>query len=323
MGKKHGKQIPEEATVTEAEAQKNRTRLEAEHARLGTAAHLGFWSQTRALFNRQRVTIARDPQLTKMRVFQTFFLAIIIGSIYWRSDNDQRGTQNRVGSAFFIVVQQVMPNVMSLAQTFPIEKHILIRESRSGLYSTGPYFVARTTCAIAMETVYPVVFGTIVYYLIGFDIGQPADRKVELFLIFQMVLVLVSFTAASLGYLVSAKAQTPPQAVAMAIPVILPLMIFGGLFVNSESVPLVFIPLEAISFFKYAFHLLGLAVFKEIEKIDCGSAPHCQFRTGQDVINFYSFEEDNFNLYIGLLIGLGVGLRLLAFYVLRKSLKKD
>lgn len=167
---------------------------------LAKSRKVGFSEQTKALIGRLAVTISRHPLLTKARIGQTIFLGLIVGLIYLRTENDQQGVQNRTGSAFFVVVNQSMQNIFGLLQTFPLEKHIIVREAKSGLYSAGPYFCARTVLGLSMETVYPAAFGLITYFLIGFDIGQPGDNQVSLFLWYELILVLASIAAASLGY---------------------------------------------------------------------------------------------------------------------------
>lgn len=288
-------------------------------------AHLGFWSQTKALFSRLTVTVRRDPMLTKARIGQTLFLGLIVGLIYLRAENNQEGVQNRTGSAFFVIVNQAMSNIIGLLQTFPLEKPIILREARSGLYGPAPYFLARTMLGVSLEIFYPAVFGAITFFMIGFDVGQPSDGKFSLFLWYELILILVSIAGASLGYLLSALAPSTQAAMAMGPAAIMPLMIFGGLFVNSDSVPVYFLPFEAISFIKYGFHALCTKIFENIETIACENTTKpgmCLFKTGEDVLNFYAFKKENLELNLGLCVLLAVIFRGLAFLALKKSFDK-
>jgi ABC-type multidrug transport system permease subunit len=76
---------------------------------------------------------------------------------------------------------------------------------------------------------------------------------VDNFGLFLLMVILTSNTAISMGYFVSALCPTIALAMAITPMVVIPLMIFGGFFLNSESVPLYFIWLEKISFLRYAF----------------------------------------------------------------------
>jgi ABC-type multidrug transport system permease subunit len=56
------------------------------------------------------------------------------------------------------------------------------------------------------------------------------------FFIFSGIIILTSFASVGLGSLLSIVANTPEQAQAMQIPILLPLMIFGGFFLNNQYV---------------------------------------------------------------------------------------
>ena len=53
------------------------------------------------------------------------------------------------------------------------------------------------------------------------------------FFIFVGIITLTSFASVGMGSVISVLADTPEQAQAMQIPILLPLMIFGGFFLNN------------------------------------------------------------------------------------------
>lgn len=53
------------------------------------------------------------------------------------------------------------------------------------------------------------------------------------FFIFVGIIILASFASVGLGSVISVISDTPEQAQAIQIPIILPLMIFGGFFLNN------------------------------------------------------------------------------------------
>ena len=77
----------------------------------------------------------------------------------------------------------------------------------------------------------------------------------------------------------------PSVGVALALgpPIIMPFMIFGGLFVNTHSVPVYFKWLENLSFIKYAYQSVCITVWKAVDKIDCAEDELCLFNSGSDV----------------------------------------
>jgi ABC-type transport system involved in multi-copper enzyme maturation permease subunit len=56
------------------------------------------------------------------------------------------------------------------------------------------------------------------------------------FFIFTGIIVLTSFASIGLGSVISVIANSPEQAQALQIPFLLPLMIFGGFFLNNKYV---------------------------------------------------------------------------------------
>jgi len=74
------------------------------------------------------------------------------------------------------------------------------------------------------------------------------------FFIFAGIIILTSFASVGVGSVLSIAASTPEQAQAMQIPILLPLMIFGGFFLNNAYVEIFFF-FNKIKFIY--FHVLG------------------------------------------------------------------
>ena len=56
------------------------------------------------------------------------------------------------------------------------------------------------------------------------------------FFIFAGIIILTSFASVGLGSVISVLADSPDQAQALQIPILLPLMIFGGFFLNNRYI---------------------------------------------------------------------------------------
>jgi len=56
------------------------------------------------------------------------------------------------------------------------------------------------------------------------------------FFILVAIILLTSFASVGVGSIISIVADTPQQAEAMQIPILIPLMIFGGFFLNNAYV---------------------------------------------------------------------------------------
>ena len=86
-----------------------------------------------------------------LKVFAVPFLALtehcnvafIIGSIFYQLGYEQSSIQGREGALFFILVN----GAFSIAQAtiaFIKERLLVVRERAAGVYSTGPFFLAKT-----------------------------------------------------------------------------------------------------------------------------------------------------------------------------------
>ncbi len=91
---------------------------------------------------------------------------------------------------------------------------------------------------------FPFIMTTIIYWMS--DILADGSVYIQVVLIF----ILNVQVAISLSTFVSALTGTVDRALAIIIPVILPLLIFSGFFLNNNSIPDYFIVLDSILEFK-------------------------------------------------------------------------
>ena len=75
--------------------------------------------------------------------------------------------------------------------------------------------------------------------------------------------ILIALSATGYGYMISALAPTIEAANALAPPLMVPLLLFGGFFLQSDSVPVYFIWLKYISWFYYGAENLYVTQWKD------------------------------------------------------------
>jgi ABC-type multidrug transport system permease subunit len=86
--------------------------------------------------------------------------------------------QDRAGALYFILTTQVMSSSASL-RTFLAERSIAQHEARSRLYSTLPYFLARSLAEAYLQAAFGLVFGAACYGLVGLS---PTLKQLSTFL---------------------------------------------------------------------------------------------------------------------------------------------
>mmetsp|Transcript_42117 Transcript_42117/g.112336 ORF Transcript_42117/g.112336 Transcript_42117/m.112336 type:complete len:674 (-) Transcript_42117:257-2278(-) len=275
------------------------------------------WTQLSQLVIRARVAAIRDPVLTKARAGQTFFLSIVIGSMYAYSiDNSDTLVQNIMGASFFMVLNQGILGLLSVLQVFPLDIPLFLREVAAGRYRVHNYVLARMAAEVPLQMVFPAIFGTILYFFVGMrPIYSPVDFAVFCELMF--VVVLTANASVSMGYAVGALCRTPQVALAVGPAVMLPLAIFGGLLMNSDAVPPYWKWLEVFSFFKYGFHASSILLWKNRE-IDDKFFPN-----GDSVLEAYGIDSDTLHINYIALATLFVGWRIIAYLLLVRRTKQE
>ncbi|OQR93652.1 ATP-binding Cassette (ABC) Superfamily [Thraustotheca clavata] len=93
-----------------------------------------------------------------------------------------------------------------------------------------------------------------------------------------------SITLFCSGYMVSCLVQRPKIGPVIRIMVILPFLIFGGLYINSDMVPVYFEWLEYMSPIKYVFRGLSRAYWSFVASIPCATKPACIALTAGDML---------------------------------------
>ncbi|VDI31145.1 Hypothetical predicted protein [Mytilus galloprovincialis] len=165
----------------------------------------------------------------------------------------------------------------------------------------------------------------------GWRGGKQGHQKglyynVESFLICCGISILVANTAASFGMIISTLSSSATMALAVAPPLLIPLMLFGGFFVQNDTIPDWLLWLKYLSWFQYSNEVLNINQWSDIDHIDCknvtvalnstvGTSSRC-FTTGSQVLESLSFDEDNWYLDFGLISALFVGFRIVSFIIL-------
>ncbi|CAL1533116.1 unnamed protein product [Lymnaea stagnalis] len=279
--------------------------------------------QFRYLFWRSWITTFRDVILFRVRILQTLTLAIVLGLVYLQTTVDQKGIMSINGAIFLLITNTSFSNMFAVVNSFPLELAIFLREYGTGLYRVDSYYLTKTLSEVPLFVVISIIFTTLTYWMVGLYNSWDA------YLIAVGILLLVANVAISLAYLISTICGSVTLSLAIAPPLLIPIMLFGGIFVNNGNVPVYFVWLEYLSWFKFANEVLMVNQWRNFDHIPCpnitlplnmttppSSASPCLFRTGTDVLEYTSFSEDNIYLDIGLLVALQVGFRILSIIAL-------
>uniref|UniRef100_A0AC35TZN8 ABC transporter domain-containing protein n=1 Tax=Rhabditophanes sp. KR3021 TaxID=114890 RepID=A0AC35TZN8_9BILA len=280
-----------------------------------------YCQQLRFLIHRGLLVTIREPMLLKVRLFQSIAIALILGLVYWQTPINQETVMNVNGLIFQSISNLNFMFQFVIVYLFCDELPIFLREHHSSLYRVDAYFIAKMIADIPQFVLYPVVFSTIVYWMVGLNATAWS------FFIFLLCGTLVTNVAISIGYMASCIFSSVGVAVAIMPIFTIPLLAFSGFYINIANLPWYFAWLRYFSYFGYAFEAMSINEWVNHDTIDgCTiipgtntTVPHNCYPSGQDVLKIYSFDASHEYLNIFLLIVLIVAIRGIAFLALLRK----
>ncbi|KAL7751228.1 hypothetical protein RI367_003434 [Sorochytrium milnesiophthora] len=278
-----------------------------------------FGTQYGVLFRRAFRNAMRNRMVVKAKLGQTLFMSILMGLIYLNVSNrdSHAQVQDRAGSLFFLSTNMVMSNAMGILSVFSAEKQVFQREYGAGYYGLPAYFLSKMAVELPFQILLPFLFTCIFYWMVGY--APEAGR----FFTTALFAIVLSGCGTAIGTLAASLFSTLQVALAIVPLTLLPLMIFGGLFVNSANLPVFLRWVKWLSPMKYGFSGLfknemgGLTEFcpNSKDSIQDQQAHHCL--TTDQVIHQFGL-DDSFGVYgnLGILAAFWIALLVLSYMAL-------
>uniref|UniRef100_A0A8C1BXR2 ATP-binding cassette, sub-family G (WHITE), member 2c n=1 Tax=Cyprinus carpio carpio TaxID=630221 RepID=A0A8C1BXR2_CYPCA len=216
-----------------------------------------FYYQLMLVSGRTIRNILRNPQTSYAQLFLNIFFGILVGLIYYQIPHTlPEALQNRTGAFFFLVINMVFGN-LSAVELFISERVLFIHENSSGFYRTSVYFLSKVFADLLPNRILPVfIFSAIPYFMMGLK------PDVEVFFLYCVTLSMVSLSAVSLAFLVSASVGSFAMAnILIALPYVV-MMVFGGFLVNLNSMLSWMSWLKWASIFRYGYNALAIIELK-------------------------------------------------------------
>ncbi|XP_042868328.1 protein white-like isoform X2 [Penaeus japonicus] len=265
--------------------------------------------QFRTVTWRSWLEVVREPFLIRVRFFQIMAIAILVGVMYNRQQMDEVGVFNINGALFLLLTNMTFQNCSAVINTFCSQKHLFLREHYNGMYRTDVYFLAKNLVELPFFVTYSFLYASIIYWMIG--LNPTLDR----FLICGLVSVLVALAAVSFGYLLSCMANSVNMALTLLAPMTIPMMLFGGFFLNEKSAPVYMMWVKYLSWFNYGNEALMVNQWSGVKNLTCNGVKTC-FADGEAVLTHLGYSEDDLWWDVTCLAVLVVVYRVIAFLFL-------
>ncbi len=264
------------------------------------------------LFSRNNKQFYRDSFLFKSQIFKNIFMIVVIGFLYFQLDNNENSIQSISGVIYFILINQCFNTIFPTIKAFSDDIQLFKRENNV-LYNLFEYYFSKVNGDIIFQIGTPIFLYAPIYYMVGLR------SNIVSFSLSTTVLVLSCLSATSLGYLFGAIVDNIDVGLTLMNVVILPLMIGGGFFINVDSIPIYFIWLKYVSFFKYAFENMMIIEWKD-KNINCDNS--CYLSNGNEVLEFYNIDERYFEFNFFILLFYSILFRTLTYFVLKYKVSK-
>ncbi|KAH7847927.1 hypothetical protein Vadar_031716 [Vaccinium darrowii] len=131
-----------------------------------------FFMQCMACLWKQHWSYWRNPSYSAVRLMFTTFIALLLGTMFWRLGSKMESKQdlfNAMGSMFVAIIFIGGHNITSVQPVVAIERTVFYRERSAGMYSALPFVFGQVAIEIPYVLVQTIIYVVIVYAMIGFE----------------------------------------------------------------------------------------------------------------------------------------------------------
>ncbi|PQQ17541.1 pleiotropic drug resistance protein 1 [Prunus yedoensis var. nudiflora] len=131
-----------------------------------------FFTQCMACLWKQHWSYWRNPPYNAIRLIYTTIVALMFGTMFWNLGSKVTKPQdlfNAIGSMYASVLFLCIKNAMTVQPIVAIERTVFYRERAAGMYSALAYAFAQLTIEIPYVFAQALIYGVIVYAMIGFE----------------------------------------------------------------------------------------------------------------------------------------------------------
>eukprot|EP01087_Luapelamoeba_hula_P005956 TRINITY_DN1603_c2_g1_i3.p1 TRINITY_DN1603_c2_g1~~TRINITY_DN1603_c2_g1_i3.p1 ORF type:complete len:1132 (+),score=105.15 TRINITY_DN1603_c2_g1_i3:182-3577(+) len=256
-----------------------------------------FMYQFKLLLKRAIAIEYRIPQILATRLLGTIILALLIGTVFVATNNNQQGSRTK-GGLFFIMLNYWTLGGLPTIIGYFADRPLLNMQRRYHYYSTLPYLITLILAELPFAFLEVTVYGTITYWMTGLNTSNYGAH----FFIFIPILFSTYITFKAFCRLVAALVNSSVGATGLAPFGLVIWIIFAGYILPMDYIPDWWIWLHYLSPSKYAFGALMINEFynqdlycSSNETVPPAGTPGftqgiCAFPTGK------AFIDRNYNL---------------------------
>nr|QNH67975.1 ATP-binding cassette transporter subfamily G-like protein 9 [Brachionus plicatilis] len=290
-----------------------------------------YFEQFKWLIWRNFITDIRTPISSKILFIQVLFISIFFGLIYLKIELDEKGVQNTTGLLFVTMMNVGFIFYFPILNVFIGEMPVFNRDYRDRLYSPLIYYVSKQIAEFPKYFFMSFLLVTIIYWMANIR----NDAGVYFSISFTFVLMIQC--SMSFAYLISVSTGSIDLSTALAGPILTPLYLLAGYFLNNDSTRAYVIWIKYLSWFYYTYEILMIELWTSYDSIPCSNpftnittlngTVQCKnarcFANGDAVLDQYAVKKDLLWLHILLLFVLTIVMRALGYFFLKLKLRKN
>ncbi|XP_020282075.1 ATP-binding cassette sub-family G member 1-like [Pseudomyrmex gracilis] len=274
-----------------------------------------FWKQLCVLVKRNTIRLFRDKMLTLTRISMHFAIALLVGVLYFKIGQDATYVLDNFNLLFFSVMFLMYSAFSATMITFPSELPILMREHFNRWYELRSYYLANKLADFPIQLTATFIYTIVVYYMTD---QVPESKRLGLYM---LMCFIISLVAQAVGLIIGSGLKVQ-NSVIFGPFVIMPFVIFSGFFVRLKDVQPYLHWLFHMSFLKYGFEGVMIAIYGyDREKLKC-STDYCHFAIPEKLLAEMDMKHVNYWLNMTILIALCVALDVIAYAILDMKVKK-
>ncbi|CAF0935940.1 unnamed protein product [Rotaria sp. Silwood1] len=271
----------------------------------------GFFTQLHWLLWRSSIDQFKNPFEFRIRFILSVVIGVIFGLLFLRLKYNQQAFQNISSIIFMLIINISFSSVQHNADSYNRELSLFFKEHDDGIYHTIPYYVSRFVLELPTQALSIFIYGTIVYWMTNLY------NNVRRYFILQGILILCGVVASSAGALIGVSVPSPDAAAALVVPVVIPLLVFAGFFINTKTIPNWLIWIKYLSWLYYSNEMALINQWEDVQSLECDQASNSTcFHNGDDVLNYYGFQKSHYGRNLGLLFVLFGAFRIISLTVL-------
>ncbi|XP_011498995.1 PREDICTED: ATP-binding cassette sub-family G member 4-like [Ceratosolen solmsi marchali] len=273
------------------------------------------WSQLRILLWRNALRLSRDRVLTFTRLTMHFIIALLVGTIFYKIGQDAAYAIDNFNLLFFSMMFLMFSVFNATLITIPAELPILIREHFNRWYKLRSFYMANKLADLPVQVAATSTYALVVYQMSG---QIPELNRLGLFV---MMCVLVSLVAQTIGMILGTSLNVQ-NGVIFGPFAILPFMMFSGFFVHLNDAHPYLQWLFHMSFLKYGFEGVMVAIYGyDRPNMKC-SKDYCHYISPKKLLKTVDMKNSEYWFSTLVLLGLYIALDLTAYFLLRLKLKQ-